>query len=67
MHNSVRRGLLAAAFSGGFLLFGTAMASADTVGNGLLGDVVNSVVNGGNGGNSGDGGNATSSNNATSG
>ncbi|MDX8035419.1 hypothetical protein SK803_34865 [Lentzea sp. BCCO 10_0856] len=60
MNGYLRRGLLAAAFSGGFVLLGTAMASADTQDSGRLGgltDVVNSVV-GSNGGNSGNGGNA---------
>ncbi|WIX82788.1 hypothetical protein QRX50_19420 [Amycolatopsis carbonis] len=75
MRKYVRRGLTAAFISGGFVLLGTAVASADTNPLGGLGDGLHSVVagvtsvgsHGGTGGNSGDAGNASSGNTAVSG
>ncbi len=78
MHKYVRRGLTAAVLSGGLVLLGTAVVSAET-GNsnplGGLGDIVHSVeadtssatAHGGNGSDSGDAGNVTSGNNAVTG
>ncbi|ALG08192.1 hypothetical protein [Kibdelosporangium phytohabitans] len=72
MHRYVRRGIVAAVMSGGFVLLGNAVASADTGSDGPLGlgGTLNTVLgssHAGNGGDSGNGGSTSSSNKAVTG